>query len=109
MAWKLIWMIKILQWKYRRKSTKGKNIFILSRFHDRINNLLSKGKDKSKRKDLDENEGKLKNSRRSVLTVQSSIWNPFERALFIDIVHKHYSPEKTLFMGYCSLEKTLFT
>jgi hypothetical protein len=59
MAWKIIRMIKILKWKYRRKSTKGKNMFILGRFHGRINNLLSKGEDKSKRKELDENEETL--------------------------------------------------
>jgi hypothetical protein len=59
MAWKIIWMIKILQWKYRRKSTKGKNIYILGRFHGRINNPLSKGEDKSKRKELNKNEETL--------------------------------------------------
>jgi hypothetical protein len=84
MVWKLIQMISILQWKYQRKSTKGKNIFILGRFHGRINNLLSKGEDKSKRKDLDENK---ENSQRT------------EETMFTG----HYSLE-TLFTGYCSLE-----
>jgi hypothetical protein len=65
MTWKLIWMIKILQRKYQRKSTKCNNIFILNRFHDRIINLLSNGEDKSERKELDEND---ENSRRIVLT-----------------------------------------
>jgi hypothetical protein len=104
MVWKLIRMIKILQWKYRRKSTKGKNIFILSRFHDRINNPLSKREDKSKRKELEENEGKLKNSRRSVLTVRSSVWNSFERELFTDTVHRHYSSGTVHLRKHCSPE-----
>jgi hypothetical protein len=74
-------MIKILHWKYRRKSTKCKNIFILNRFHDKIINLLSNGEDKSERKELDEND---ENSRRIVLT------------------------RGILFMGHCS-PRVLFT
>ena len=59
MAWKLIRMIKILQWKYQRKSTKGNNIFIARRFQYKINKSLSKREVKSKWKELDEDEVKL--------------------------------------------------
>jgi hypothetical protein len=92
MAWKPIRMIGILQWKYRRKSTKCKNIFILSRFHGRIINLLSKGEDKFERKELDENE---ENPRRTILTRGNTV----HRILFTG----HCSP------GYCSPERTLLS
>jgi hypothetical protein len=77
--------------KYRRKSIKGKNIFILSRFHGRISSPFSKGEDKSKRKELDENEETLFTEPRKILFTRAL----FTRVLFTreNTVHRYCSPK----------------
>jgi hypothetical protein len=84
MAWKRHLLVKILQWKYRRKSTQRINLIIASRF------IYSLSKREPQWKETENEE----NSQMSVLTIRSR-----EKTLFTreNIVHVYcISPEKTL-------------
>ena len=75
--WKQHQLIKILQWKYRRKSTQGNNLIIASRLYYSLSKKESKWKEA-------ENE---ENSRRSMLTV---------RIAFETHLNGHCSPLKKM-------------